>query len=61
MKYVEHFPLEICSIKLKSESGFKRTDIKTQIDLNNKPDNTNNDFMLLFKYWGDKMTKYQFV
>lgn len=48
MKYVEHFPLEICSIKLKL--GFKRTDIKTQIDLNNKPDNTNNDFMLLFKY-----------
>lgn len=48
-------------IKLKSESGFKRTDIKTQIDLNNKPDNTNNDFMLLFKYRGDKMTKYQFV
>lgn len=32
MKYVEHFPLEICSIKLKL--GFKRTDIKTQIDLN---------------------------
>lgn len=59
MKYVEHFPLEICSIKLKL--GFKRTDIKTQIDLNNKPDNTNNDFMLLFKYRGDKMTKYQFV
>lgn len=67
MKYVEHFPLDICSIKLKSELGFKRynrynrTDIKTQTDSNNKPDNKNNDFMLLFKYWGDKMTKYQFV
>lgn len=56
MKYVEHFPLDICSIKLKSELGFKRynrynrTDIKTQTDSNNKPDNKNNDFMLLFKY-----------
>lgn len=47
--------------QLKSESGVKRTDINTQTDSNNKPDNTNNDFMLLFKYRGDKMTKYLYV